>query len=375
MNIGIDGRAARWYRGTGIGTYTYQLINSLSKVDRVNEYLLFMPEGTHNTMHLRDNFHVQGITESKSDSFWDEINIPNILDDSCVELYHVPQNGVGLPYDKRCKSVITLHDVIPYKMPETVSDRYLKIFHEEIPKIVSASDGIITVSNYSKKDIMEAFDYPGERIFVTELAAEDIYHPMDKELSRCLIKQYYSIDGEYILYLGGFSPRKNIIGLIEAFSKLNLAYNKDIKLVIAGKQGKSFTDYKNRAAELHIEDKVIFPGFVALEHLPYLYSAAEVFVYPSFYEGFGLPPVEAMSCGIPVISSNTTSIPEVVRDCAILVNPYDTDELSTAINNVLDDDKLKQELILKGLVRSSELTWNETARKTIIAYNKILNTI
>lgn len=373
MNIGIDSRAARWYRGTGIGTYTYQLINSLNKVDATNQYLLFMPDNKESIINLNSNFRVNGITEDRRDNFWDEINIPNILENSDIDLYHVPQNGVGLPDKKNCCFVITLHDVIPCKMPQTVSERYLRIFSEEMPQIISNCDGIITVSNYSKKDIVETFNFPQEKIFVTELAAEDIYRPLDLMLCKTLIKQYYSIEDDYILYIGGFSPRKNIIGLIEAFSRFKIKYKKAIKLVIAGKQGASYSSYLKRTRELHVEEDVIFPGFIPIEHLPGLYNAAKLFVYPSLYEGFGLPPVEAMSCGTPVITSNVTSIPEVTGDSALLVDPYDIDSLSNAMYWTLSDENLRQKLIIKGFVRASELNWKETAKKTIIAYSKTVN--
>ncbi|HCW04044.1 MAG TPA: glycosyltransferase family 1 protein [Clostridium sp.] len=373
MKIGIDGRAAKWYRGTGIGNYTYQVINSLNQLDTCNNYLLFMPDKCRNDINFNKNFNVRNIGENSGNGFWNEVNIPNILHYNEVELYHVPQNGIGLPMDKPCKMVITLHDIIPYKMPETVGPSYLKIFLEQIPKIVPQCDGIITVSNFSKEDIMREFDYPGEKIFVTHLAPEDIYKPKDKRFSKGLINKLYGIENDYILYIGGFSPRKNIIGLIEAFSKLVLKHKKDIKLVIAGKKGLSYERYRNRAESLGILDKVLFPGFIPIEHLPFLYSAAELFVYPSFYEGFGLPPVEAMACGTPVIASNTTSIPEIVGNNALLINPWDTEELFQAMLKTLEDSSLRESLITKGFIRSSELSWDKTALHTLKAYNKIIN--
>jgi len=375
MKIGIDGRAAKWYRGTGIGTYTYQLINSLNSLDNLNQYLLFMPESCSYDIALNENFKLRNISENIKDNFWDEVNIPNILYDEDIQIYHVPQNGVGLPKDKKCPFVITLHDVIPYKMPETVSDRYLKIFNEELPRLISLCDGIITVSNYSKEDIVKAFNFPREKIHVTYLAGENIYRTMDKIESKNVIKKHYSIDGDYILYIGGFSPRKNIMGLIEAFSKLVPLLDKDIKLVIAGKHGISYNIYKNRVEELHLADKIIFPGFIELEHLPYLYNAAKLFTYPSFYEGFGLPPIEAMACGVPVIASNVTSVPEIVQDAAILVDPYDIDNIFNAMYTVLCDDALRSTLIAKGLTRASELTWTDTAKKTLQAYKNIVGII
>lgn len=376
MKVGIDGRAAKWYRGTGIGTYTYQLLNCLNKIDRKNNYMLFMPESKNCNINFNKNFQIKNIDNLNKDDFWNEVNIGTLLQDNEVQIYHVPQNGVGIPVKKNCHFVITLHDIIPYKMPETVGDTYLKIFLEEMPNIVANCDGIITVSEFSKKDISEAFNYPEEKIYVTYLASEDMYHPINKKLCKDFINKNYSIQDDYILYVGGFSPRKNIVGLIEAFSLFAEDYrhtnNKDIKLVITGKHGKSYSIYKERATELRINDKVIFPGFIPVEHLPLFYNAAELFVYPSFYEGFGLPPIEAMACGIPVIASNVTSIPEILEDCAVLINPSNVEELSIAMQEVINNDLLKSQLIKRGFTKVSELSWEATAKNTIEAYKAIV---
>lgn len=373
MKIGIDVRAAKWYRGTGIGNYTYSLIHSLNDVDKFNKYLLFTPEeqSLNTDIQFNSNFTIRSITENQQLNFWDEVNLPNILQDKEVELYHVPQNGVGLPVDKKCPFIITLHDVIPYKMPETVGEKYLKIFYENMSNIISLCDGIITVSDFSKQDIIEAFNYPADKIFVTHLASDEIYRVIDKSESDNFMKVNYKLNEDYILYVGGFSPRKNITGLIEAFSKLTTSYDKKINLIITGKQGKSYELYKKRAEELRVENRVIFPGFIPNEHLPYFYNSAKIFVYPSFYEGFGLPPLEAMSCNVPVITSNLTSIPEVVGDAAILINPYDTDELCASMYRVLLDTKFATSLKIKGLKKASEFSWNKTAEKTIEAYRSI----
>lgn len=373
MKIGIDSRAANWYRGTGIGTYTYQIINSLNKIDSINEYLLFMPKDNNSDIKFSNNYKIRNISQDMNGNFWNEINIPNILKNKEIDIYHVPQNGVGLPKEKVCPFIITLHDIIPYKMPETVGDTYLKIFQNEMLEIISKCDGIITVSNYSKQDINSAFNFPQDKIFVTHLAHEDIYKLLDKEQCKNFIKKNYSIEDEFILYVGGFSPRKNIVGLIQAFSKLNNTFRKsNLKLVIAGKQGKSYSLYKETAENLHVADKVIFPGFIPLKHMPIFYNACTLFVYPSLYEGFGLPPVEAMACGAPVIASNITSIPEVVEDAGILINPYDVDELCIAMNSVIEDKNLRDDLIKKSLNRSLNFSWLKTAEKTISAYKSIL---
>lgn len=371
MKIGIDGRAAKWYRGTGIGTYTYQLITNLSKYDSSNQYLTFLPKNS--DLKLGDNFSIKYTSDSSNNSFWDNVKVPNLLNDFNMELYHVPQNGVGLSDNVNCPKTITLHDIIPLKMPETVSDRYLKIFNEEIPKILDNCDGIITVSEFSKLDIASEFNFPIEKIFVTPLAAEDIYRPINRSYCKNIIKDKYHIDNNFILYVGGYSPRKNIIGIMEAFSLLNKNLKKDLKIVITGRKGLSYERYRDRAIQLGISDYVIFTDFIPLEDLPLFYNASEFLIYPSFYEGFGLPPLEAMACGTPVIASNVTSVPEVCKNSAILVNPNDVDELSYSIERVLTDSFLKLTMIERGLNTSNKYSWKNTALDTIKAYKNIIN--
>jgi len=372
MKIGIDGRAAKWYRGTGIGTYTYELIENMNKIDSSNDYLIFLPDTNSFDIKLRNNFKLRNINVNSKNNFWDEVNIPNILKDSEVELYHVPQNGIGLPMDKKCKFVITLHDIIPYKMPETVSSRYLKIFTEELPKIIPLCDGIITVSNFSKDDIANAFNFPKDKIFVTYLSAEDIYKPIDKFKSKKIIEKEYGISGDFILYVGGFSPRKNITGIIKAFEHIKNRIDKNLKLVIAGKKGISYQNYISLTEKLNLTSSVIFPGFIDLSDMPYLYNSAKLLVYPSFYEGFGLPPLEAMACGTPVIVSNSTSLTEIFNKSSIMVNPYNIDALGEAIYECLENNILRRQLISRGFNLCKNLTWKNTALSTINSYKSIL---
>lgn len=373
MHIGIDGRAAKWYRGTGIGTYTYQLIYNLNLVDKINDYSLFLPNNS-NLDNLNSNFKFINTVYDTQENFWEEVSLPNILKDENLDIYHVPQNGVGLPNHLDSSSIITLHDIIPLRMPETVSDRYLRIFNNDMKKIIDRVQGIITVSNFSKDDISKEFNYPKDKIFVTHLAAENIYKPMDKIKCKKFLRSNYSIDSNFILYVGGFSPRKNITGLIEAFSLLKGIYTQDLKLVIVGKQGISYEKYKNRTIELGIEDQVIFPGFIPLEHMPIFYNSCETLVYPSFYEGFGLPPLEAMACGTPVIASNCTSIPEILGNSALLINPKDVYEIMNAMYSILTNIDLKIKLTVEGIERNKIYNWNKTALDTLSAY-KFINKI
>ncbi|MGM9973145.1 MAG: glycosyltransferase family 4 protein [Clostridiaceae bacterium] len=371
MNIGIDGRAAYWYRGTGIGTYTYQLLKGLNDIDYLNNYSILSPIDSQDIIAYKDNFNLLRIAKEPEADFWDSVSTLSSNHFKIPELYHVPQNGVGLPLDISSKKIITLHDIIPIRMPETVGEKYLRIFQEEMSSIISSCDGIITVSNFSKRDISLEFNYPMSKIFVTHLAAEEIYKPLNKDYCKKILRDIYKIDTPYILYVGGFSPRKNILGLIEAYSKLVDKKGKDIKLVIAGKKGKSYQLYKERAQKLALSDCIIFPGFIPLEHMPMFYNSALFLVYPSHYEGFGLPPLEAMACGTPVIASNTTSIPEILGDSAILVNPYDTDALGESIYSLSEDKSCRSKLIEMGLYRAASFSWNKTAVNTLKAYNSI----
>ncbi|WP_410506235.1 glycosyltransferase family 4 protein [Haloimpatiens sp. FM7315] len=373
MKIGIDARASICYEGTGIGTYTYELINNLNKVDSKTIYNLYAHKNECNFPNKNINFNIKEVKKNNKLNFWEETNIPNNIFMDNLSLYHVPQNGIGLPTNKNCPYIITLHDVIPFKMPETVSDTYLKIFNQNINQIISLCDGIITVSNYSKEDIIKTLNYPKDKIYVTYLASESIYKPLNKKKCKSFIKNYYGIEEDFILYIGGFSPRKNISGLIDAFSKI--AKKRKIKLIIGGRKGKSYELYKNQVERLNMENKILFPGFLPAKHMPFFYNAAKIFVYPSLYEGFGLPPIEAMACGSPVIASNRTSIPEILGNSAYLINPEDTDMIKAAIIKVLDDDNFKNTLIKNGFIKSNSLNWKKTAMDTIAAYKNTIKKI
>lgn len=367
MNIGIDARAAVWYRGTGIGTYTYQLIYNINFYDKINNYLLFFPNKDIKGISPGENINVKLISEDRRDNFWEEVDIPNILTNKEIDTYLVPQNGIGLPKDKNCPFAITLHDVIPYRMPETVGPQYLDLFTKEVPSIMERCDSIITVSNFSKMDIHKEFSYPLDKIHVTHLAAEDIYYPRNKEICREHIKKHYNIEKDFLLYIGGFSPRKNILGLIEAYSCLPDKIRQNLNLVIVGKKGRSYYTYRDRVYELGLKGQVIFPGYVPVNELPLFYNACKLFCYPSFYEGFGLPPLEAMACGAPVISSNLTSMPEILQDAAIYTDPHNSKDIKEKILSLLEDPTLRNEISFKGLIHSANYSWKKTALETIKA--------
>ena len=230
---------------------------------------------------------------------------------------------------------------------------------------------IITVSAYSKMDIIKYFNVPEEKIKVIHLAAESMFRCLNKDIAWDYLKKKYNYSTDYILYIGGFSPRKNVEGLMEAFKLVYKDLPGRYDLMLLGSSKDEHYELKKKAQSLGIGERVVFTGYVPYNHLPWFYNCAEVFVYPSFYEGFGLPPLEAMTCGTPVITSNVTSIPEIVGDAAITINPYNLDELSNSIYNVLTDMELKNLLIQKGFRRAYQFSWKKTAQETIKVYEEV----
>jgi glycosyltransferase involved in cell wall biosynthesis len=370
MKIGLDARGAIWYRGTGIGTYTYQLIKNLYVLDKKNEYRFFWPGDEYKNLDPTVDEIFNSIERSK-DKFWEEVHIPMSVEQEKIDLFHVPQNGIGLPLKKGCLNVVTVHDLIPYIYPETVGKGYLKIFLNEMPRIMEQSDLVITVSEHSKRDIQRIFNLPEEKVVVTYEAPESVYRPIEKGEAKEFVKERFGIDRPYVLYIGGFSPRKNVKGLINAFYEIQDQIPKDTALVLVGKEARDFDETVMLVDALRLRDRVIFTGFAAVPELPLLYNAADLCVYPSFYEGFGLPPLEAMACGTPVITSNTSSIPEVTGDAAVLVNPHDMYDLADKIKQVLNSPELQEKMREDGLAQASNFTWEKCARETLGLYEKL----
>ena len=242
-----------------------------------------------------------------------------------------------------------------------------KIFHYFKKK----ASLIIAVSENTKIDVMKYLNVPEKKIRV-------IYHGVEKEFQKIEDGEYLKhrlrgigIDYPYIFYLGTLEPRKNVERLIEAFIQLKKRNQINEKLVISGIKGWGHQSIFDKVASSGIEKEIIFTGFVPNEFLPFLYNGASAFVYPSLYEGFGLPVLEAMACGVPVVTSNVSSLPEVAGDAAILLNPYSVDELADGIWRILSDEDLRNSCITKGIERAKSFTWERCAMETLKAFNEV----
>ena len=376
MNIAIDSRGATLYKGTGIGTYTDRLVSELLlNCSPKDKFTLFCC-GQFNDRFISPNSDII-YSSGRHGSFYEQFYFPHILNKNKFQLYHIPQNGIGLNTSYSIPTIVTIHDLIPYIMPETVGRGYLERFLCDMPEIIKNSAAIITVSNYSKKDILKFFSfYPEDKIFVTPLAADKIFKPLNK--TNCLkhVQSKFKFNTQYILYVGGFSSRKNVLGLIKAFSKIYNNLNKQYTLLIAGSPKDEGNNLIKYIKEHNLEKKIIFTDFIDTSLLPVLYNGCDAFVYPSLYEGFGLPPLEAMSCKTPVITSNISSIPEVTgsNNC-ILIDPFNEEELMASLTTLINNEDLKLKLSENGYRHSQKFSWKETAVKTLQVYDKVTKLI
>jgi len=375
MNLGIDGRVITWHIGSGLATYTNNLLEQLNSLQQLKNIFLFYPY-----KDRTDCFDINEIPRSlligeRRLDFWR--NVYELKWDTSypIDIFHNTVNGIGLPTNVKGKKVITLHDLIPYIMPETVDMPHLNYTLKHTPYIVEEVSHIITVSHYSKSDIQKYFGVEDDRITVTHLAADPIFKPLNRENAKRVIFNKYGVDKKYVLYLGGFSQRKNIARLIKAFKNVILEKEEVINLLILGEHSRSYKELWKLTEDMELCDYVKFLNFVPTADLPYFYNGAEVFVYPSLYEGFGLPPLEAMQCGTPVVTSNVSSIPEIVGDACLLADPYSIDSIAASIIKLLSDTDEWHRYSLMGIEKSKEYSWQKTALETLEVYKKCIENI
>ncbi|MBN1833582.1 MAG: glycosyltransferase family 4 protein [Deltaproteobacteria bacterium] len=275
---------------------------------------------------------------------------------------------------KRIKKFITIYDLIPIKFPEYFTDAHVDTFKKTIGSITEDTF-VFVISHSTKNDLCNyRKDINPDNVFVTHLAASDLFYPVTDEERKSAVKEKYGIpDGKYILSLATLEPRKNVETTIKAFAEL-ICHEKtiDLNLVLVGTKGWKFDSIFNSIVkERDLANRIIFTGYADDEDLAPLYSSALVFVYPSIYEGFGLPPLEAMQCGLPVISSNTSSLPEVIGDVGILVQPFDSKSICQGILDLLSDERKREMMSQKSIERGKKFSWNKCVQETVDIYNKV----
>jgi glycosyltransferase involved in cell wall biosynthesis len=349
---GIDGRELVKNQMTGIGRYLSGFLEYAPLLRPDWEFLVF---GNQNTSFRGTLPNVKHITISeKSTAFWDQIQLPRYLKKEGVDIFFSPYYKA--PIFPPCPTVITIHDITPFiRWSGATDNRRMNIRNIGLKwwsrMLAGKTKSIITVSHYSKKDIVSLFKISEGHISVVYEGVGEEFKPVSRDKIETVKKQY-GIGGDYILYVGNFEPHKNVEGIMKSYAKMDSELKKKYRLVIGGKMNGNFTKIKKISAHLGIEKNTVFPGFIDSSNLPALYSGAEIFIFPSFYEGFGLPPLEAMACGTPVISSGRTSLREILDQAAFLIDPEKPDEISGAMKHTLTDGNLHGELKEKGLSRA-----------------------
>lgn len=358
----------------GIGKYTYNLIKNLNIIDRKNEYnLIHNKRNDLNIYKINKETYIP-MLNTFGESFWRCLVLPFKFRNNGPDIIHDPTDGIGaLSFKTVSKRIITMHDLIPYLFPEYTS-KGSWIAHKLLyKKTIENSDMIITDSNSSKNDIVNIFKVPENKIRVIYIAADEKYKVLPEE-EILNFKKSMGFDFPFILYLGALDPRKNILNLLKSFYHFKKEGFPHKLVLVGGTRFNSGPIEKNIQEiirKLDLQRDVILTGYLPEKYIPKIYNAAEAFVFPSFYEGFGLPPLEAMSSGTPVITSNTSSLPEVVGDAGITIDPTNVNELADAMIKIISDTSLKDEMVKKGLKRAKKFSWIRTAKETLSVYEEV----
>ncbi len=359
MRIGID---ARKLHDFGIGTYIRNLLRHLARIDSQTEFVvLCRPEDRETLAALGENFRTVPET-SGNYSVAEQVKIPLELKREGVTLFHAPH--YVLPPLIRCRSVVTIHDCIHLMFPQYLPNRFaLQYARTSMALAARVATRIMTVSESSKRDILRFVNTQPEKIDVIYNAYDERFaiDPPEEDVVR--VRERYQLHDEFVLYAGNVKPHKNLERLIEAFHLVRKRGLDHLKLVLIGDEISKYTALRRAVHQHQLHKYVRFLGYVPEETLAVMYRLAGVFVFPSLYEGFGLPPLEAMASGTPVVTSNLSSLPEVAGDAAVLVDPYDPHAIAEGVYRVLTDETLRRTLRLKGVARAGQFSWEQSVRR------------
>lgn len=362
MKIAIDARVANRVMVSGGGIYLKNLLHEMSQLDSQNKYFLYVDTNISNAFPVKkDNFE---ITVLKSPISWTQLRLPQALFFHHPEIYFSPHHWLPVIAPK-CQKVVTIHDLSFLRHPQYFGLRLSTYFKLNTYHAIKRADKIITISYHSKKDILNHYSVHENKIKVIYLGYDKIFNsPLNDAKSEEILSKY-DINRRYIFFLGDLHLRKNVPNLIRAFAQIKDKKAIEHKLVITGKKDWLSHQIYDLIKNSKINKEIILTGYVPREELPYLMGNADIFVFPSLFEGFGIPLLEAMAAKTPIITSNTTSMPEIVGDAAILVNPHSIDEIADAICELLENDSLRMELVQKGQRRIKNFSWQKTAQETI----------
>jgi glycosyltransferase involved in cell wall biosynthesis len=367
VRIGID---ARKLHDFGIGTYIRNLLRELSRLDRQTEFVLFCrPADAPALAALGENFRPVAET-SGNYSVAEQLRIPLALKREGVTLFHAPH--YVLPPLVLCPSVVTIHDCIHLMFPQYLPNRFALAYARASIALASRrARRVLTVSESSKRDILRFVDVPPEKIDVIYNAYDERFGIEPREEDVVRVRERYQLHDEFVLYAGNVKPHKNLERLIEAFYLVRKRGLDHLKLVLIGDDISKYAALRRAVHSHQLHKYVRFLGYLPEETLAVMYRLAAVFVFPSLYEGFGLPPLEAMASGTPVVTSNVSSLPEVAGDAALLIDPHDPGAIADGIERVLTDETLRRELRAKGLARAKQFSWESSVRRVREIYQEV----
>lgn len=359
---------------TGIGRYTLELVRALHELKQGPEIFLLCAGGAGELSSL--NLPIISLVGSRllpSLMTWGQIIIGRCAKELDLDVIHDPTGVSPLALAKhQVATVTTIHDVFAWSIPGYSSLLDDLIYKHWLTRRDASTDAIITVSNQSRADILKYLRAQPDKIHTIPYGVSSKFRPLTAEVFEPILRDRFGIRRPYILYVGALTERKNIIRLLQAFANVREKCP-DHVLVLAGPRSWKQSPIESTIVELNLSDHVQLTGSLTDNELPALYNVASLFAFPSLYEGFGLPVLEAMACGTPVLTSNISSLPEVVGDAGIMVDPYNVEEISQAMIEIISDVNLSQELRQRGLGRASHFSWEETARKTVAVYEGVGN--
>jgi glycosyltransferase involved in cell wall biosynthesis len=374
VNIGIDYTAALKQSG-GIGRYARGLITTLAKLDSRHNYtLLATPDAASDGLEFFQkypnfNHKTYPLPERWMTIGWHRFYLPIPVEWFAGEmnLFHSP--NFILPPVRRAKTLLTVHDLSFIRHPQGAVESLRKWLNQVVPRSLAHADHILADSHSTKEDLIEIYDISPNDITVVGAGVEERFQPIIDPVQLETVRNKYDLPDKFILGLGTLEPRKNFTGLIEAFSQSSV--NKSHHLVIAGGKGWLYDDIFAAAENSPVATRIHFTGFVADNDLPALYSSADVFAYPSHYEGFGIPVIEAMACGTPVICADNSCLPEVAGKSALQITASDTVALSVGLNDLIIDSSLREKTITEGFVQAKKFNWPSAALRLLGVYNRM----
>jgi len=371
MKIAIDARMYGNEQCTGIGTYIQKLTDALFEIDEKNEYIMFMREPEYSKFTPPNSRVKKVLVKPRWYSYGEQFILPFAFAKEKFDLIHYPHFNSPILFPK--KSVCTIHDVTPLTFPghrmNSIIRRlgYKAVFQSTVRK----AKRIIAVSESTKKGILDFFHLPEKKIKITYEGVDDRFRIIEKNDIINTVKNKFGITQPYIFYIGVWRSHKNLETLVKSFNILKKKYNLPHQLVLGGREDLHYTKVREKIDKSEFKNDIITTGFISDQDLPAIYNGATLFALPSFIEGFGIIAVEAQSCGCPVVSSNTTSMPEVLADSALFFDPNNAEEMAKQMYKVISDEKVRENLIAKGLKNVQRFSWKKCAEETLKIYNEI----